>query len=445
MIVAYTSSRLTRRPRENEDPIELAERLGIRFLYRNSPSFDLNTADGRNVARILAANDAAESERIGERVARKSQERAKNGEWHGGWPPCGYQFTYDIGDPPKVAAMKVDLDRAPIIEEMAQRVIDGESLYALCRDLNTREPFTPTPPGAKARAGTMWRSRTLKRALVNPAVAGLREHDGDYYDGAWKAILERGTWERVRDVLMDPWRTDPDRVWVADTNRKRALSGLLVCGATRTEGQKAGTICGATLVSQPLKGVSSMICSRQATGGCGHLRINYEPVERLVTRLLIARLDGPGIRNALGAKNTDIGAEEAKLRREVASDRRRLRDLEDKLVDELLTEAAYRRQRDRLNARIDAAWRRLGRLVGQRTDVADGADLAERLARSSVEQQRALLSAFIERVTIKPQPSGVPTNVTKRKAESDSDYSARLGALRESTLAKRVQITWQSL
>lgn len=53
VIVAHASSCLTPRPRENEDLIELVERHGIRFMYRNSPSFDLNTADGRNVARFL--------------------------------------------------------------------------------------------------------------------------------------------------------------------------------------------------------------------------------------------------------------------------------------------------------------------------------------------------------------------------------------------------------
>jgi DNA invertase Pin-like site-specific DNA recombinase len=318
VIVAYTSSRLTRRPRENEDLIELAERHGVRFMYRNSPSFDLNTADGRNVARILAANDAAESERISERVARKAKERAKNGEWHGGWPPCGYAFTYDNGSPPRVTGIEVDPVRAAILAEMAPRIVDGESLYALCKELNARVPFVPTQPGPKAREGAMWRSRTLKRALVNPAVVGFREHDGDLYEGLWPAILDRPTWDRVCDILNDPARTDPDRSWMQDTSRKRALSGLLACGATRTEGPGKGSLCGATLISQPLHGVPSMICSQQATGGCGHLRINYEPVEHLVTRLLIARLDGPEMRNALATQNADTSAQEADLRRELA-------------------------------------------------------------------------------------------------------------------------------
>src|SRR4051812_19728262 len=44
VVIAYTAARLTRRPREFEDLIELAQGCGIRFEYIRSPSFDLNTA-----------------------------------------------------------------------------------------------------------------------------------------------------------------------------------------------------------------------------------------------------------------------------------------------------------------------------------------------------------------------------------------------------------------
>jgi site-specific DNA recombinase len=450
VIIAYTSSRLTRRPRENEDLIELAEQHGIRFRYRNSPSFDLNTADGRNVARILAANDAAESERIGERVAREARQRAANGQWHGGWAPLGYQFTYDASDPPRVTGLEPDPVRAPIIAEMAGRVVGGESLYALCRQLNRRG--VKTAPGAKAKHGAMWRSQTLKRALINPAVIGMREYDGELHDGKWPAILDRQTWERVRDVLLDPVRTDPDRSWVTDVSRKRALSGLLVCGGTRTEGPDAGTVCRATLVSQPWgRGevkVLTMICQTQATGGCGHLRINYEPVERWVTRLLIGRLDSDEMRVALAGGATEISADEAKLRRDVAADQSALRNLEDERDDNpSMPKTSYRRRYERLTDRIEANRRRLAGLAGRRAtaDVTRGADLAERLAGATGEQQRALFCTFIDRVVIKPQPHGVPSHVTKRKTETAEAYAARLGALRESTLAQRVEIHWHAL
>ncbi len=44
------------------------------------PSFDLATADGRTIARILASNDAVESGRIAERVSRAARQRAEDGD-----------------------------------------------------------------------------------------------------------------------------------------------------------------------------------------------------------------------------------------------------------------------------------------------------------------------------------------------------------------------------
>ncbi len=85
VIISYTASRLTRRPRENEDLIDLAQNHGIRIEYIRSPSFDLNTADGRMVARVLGSNDTAEAERTAERVARKRRSTAEQGLSSGGF------------------------------------------------------------------------------------------------------------------------------------------------------------------------------------------------------------------------------------------------------------------------------------------------------------------------------------------------------------------------
>jgi hypothetical protein len=191
-----------------------------------------------------------------------------------------------------------------------------------------------------------------------------------------------------------------------------------------------------------------MICSTQATGGCGHLRITYEPVEQWVTRLLIARLDGPEMRAALAANDTDTTADEAKLRRAIAADQRALRNLEDERDDDpSMSKATYRRRHDRITDRIEQTRRALRELAGRRAtaDVTSGADLAERLASASAEQQRALLGLYIDHVVINPQPKGVPTHVTRRKSETAEQYAARLGDLRESTLTQRVEIHWRPL
>jgi site-specific DNA recombinase len=443
VILAYTSSRLTRRMREHLDLIDLAESHRIKFRYKNSPAFNLNTADGRMIANMLAATDAAESDRISERVARAAQQRAEHGEWHGGWPPCGYTFIRDKAD--RITGLRVDRARARVLKEMAQRVVEGESLYALCRDLNLRK--LKTPPGALATEGAMWRSRTLKRALVSPALIGMREYDGELRPGRWKPILDRDTWDRVRDVLLDPERTDPKRKWMTDTSRKRALSGLMICGGTYDDGAP----CGKTLVSSPWAKTKdkpktdTMICSSQATLGCGHVRINYQPVEDRVVRMLIARLDTEKMRKALAVKE-DTTTEETKLRRSVTDVEKRLTHLNEEWTDIGMTNAEYRVQRERLTKRIDDARRALASLTGQRSaDVANGEDLADRLAGASVERQRAILETFIDAVVIAPQPKGVPTHVTQRREETDKDYAQRLADLRASTLAQRVKIKWRNL
>jgi site-specific DNA recombinase len=154
VILAYTSGRLTRRPREHEDQIELAERYGIKYAYVASPSFDLNTAAGRRVARILAANDAGEAEDIGERVARAAAQRAANGKFHGGVIPFGFKRTAKgiVPNPPQVK----------LIKEATTRLLNGETLLGIAIDWNKRH----------AANVDHWYPRTIKRYVTNPAVVG---------------------------------------------------------------------------------------------------------------------------------------------------------------------------------------------------------------------------------------------------------------------------------
>src|SRR5436190_22326395 len=55
VIVAYSNSRLTRRPLEFETLIQLHERTGARIATVASGEDDLSTADGRMVTRIKAS------------------------------------------------------------------------------------------------------------------------------------------------------------------------------------------------------------------------------------------------------------------------------------------------------------------------------------------------------------------------------------------------------
>ncbi|GAA4682240.1 recombinase family protein [Phytohabitans rumicis] len=206
VIIAYSASRLTRRPREHEDLIELAQQHGIRFLFVRSPSFDLNTADGRQVARMLAAADAAEAERTQERVARAVGDRAERGDFHGG--PRGYGLESD--------GKTIREDEAERIRAWATHILAGGSLRSIATELNGE--------GIATVRGTAWRGEVIRKILLAPRVAGLRIHNGAEYPSWSPEIIKPATWRALRVVLEAP-----DRQVSQSTARKWLGVGLFTC------------------------------------------------------------------------------------------------------------------------------------------------------------------------------------------------------------------------
>lgn len=207
VIIAYSSSRLTRRPREHEDLIDLATQHGITYRFVQSPSFDLNTADGRQIARMLAAADAAEAERTAERVTREVRARAEKGEFHGG--PRGFGLTED--------GCSIVETEAALIRGWYDHVIAGGSLTSIRTDLERQ--------GIPSATGLPWRTPVIRKILINPRNAGLRIHDGIEYPAPNPEIVPEQTWRATRSVLTDPDR----RVHQLGPARKHIGTGLFVC------------------------------------------------------------------------------------------------------------------------------------------------------------------------------------------------------------------------
>ena len=62
VLVAYSTSRLTRRPLDYERLIGLVSQTGLQILTVISGDVDLATAYGRAIARVLSAMDAVEAD-----------------------------------------------------------------------------------------------------------------------------------------------------------------------------------------------------------------------------------------------------------------------------------------------------------------------------------------------------------------------------------------------
>lgn len=268
-VLAYTTGRLTRRPREHEDLIELAEQHGTQFEYVSSPSFDLNTSQGRRIARILAANDAGEAEEIQERTKRQRLQAAAAGEWMGGRRPYGYESD----------GTTIRETEAEVVRWAFKEVSTGASLNSLVKSLTLRE--------LTMAEGAKFTTLSLRRILLNPRYAGLRSHLGEIVGKAvWPAVVPEPLWRQVHGILTNPARkTSPgsERVWLG--------TGLYHC------------YCGAyvhahTIISgKARRKYVSYICNESR-----HLGRVAIPVDELVQEVVIERLSRPDAVDLLAAE-----------------------------------------------------------------------------------------------------------------------------------------------
>ena len=135
-IVCWHVNRLTRSPRELEDVIDLHDTHGIE-LAAATGEIDLSTPTGRMIARTLGIAARHKAEYKAERQARERRQQAKAGKPHSSGTR-GYGYADD-----KVTVIDGE---AEVIRDAARRVLAGEGLRSVCRDLNARA--IPPRPGA---------------------------------------------------------------------------------------------------------------------------------------------------------------------------------------------------------------------------------------------------------------------------------------------------------
>lgn len=267
-IVYYSSSRLTRRPLEFEGLIELVEKTGVKLASCVSGSADLTTADGRMIARILAAQDAAEAERTGERVKRAFAQRRAEGRPN----PSSRVFGFEAG------GEVVHDEEAALIREAAHRIaVEGWSLGQVVADWNSRS--VPTVRGAG-----MWNRTQVKRALTSPRTAGLVTQGGVVVGvGTFEGIITADLQAKVQEALTGR----RNGATVTYSQRRNVLAGFLVCGK-----------CGKPMKVNALldedggwRRDSYIICSRSQYG-CGGVKRNLPVVMDYIDGLVRMRIEG---------------------------------------------------------------------------------------------------------------------------------------------------------
>ncbi|MCH7584922.1 MAG: recombinase family protein [Acidobacteria bacterium] len=378
-VVVWHLDRLHRHPKELEQFFEVCDAAGVADLASVTGDVDLSTTDGRFHARILGAMAHKESDDKSRRIRRKAEELAREGKvGGGGYRPFGYQQD-------RVA---VRADEAELIREAAQRVLAGDGLNGIAKDWQGRGVETPT--------GRHWRSPTLKRMLLSPRIAGLRQLRGVVVGKAeWDQIIDPETHHRLTVILTDPAR----RKFYGGGGRRYLLTGFAYCG-----------LCGAKLVARPRgdKRRCYVCASGPNFGGCGKIRVLSEPLEEFIAEAVFAALDTPKLTEAVRAQ-TDDGQLSALLET-LRSDQDTLDQLaQDHYADRLISRSEYFAVRSALDQRIEATKSQLRRQESTTAlaDLPSGGDAVRAAwAENDLTWRRALVGTVIERVVLHPAVKG---------------------------------------
>ncbi|PZS22132.1 MAG: recombinase family protein [Pseudonocardiales bacterium] len=438
IIVTYQLSRLWRNRRERAEAMEILKTHRVKVVTVKGPELDLATAYGRAMVGLLGEFDTMESDVKGERMRSSILQKAHAGQQSGGGQrPFGYQLRYKIvskaGEKQRrrITRVSVDPDEGKIVQDCAGRVLAGEPIASIVRDLNDRMILTS--------AGNPWNRTTLRRMLCSARISGRREHisrdsyettrpligeivwaptddpervwepgdniDQDQHEGGsepegdtdeeepegtlrWPAIIGVADSDRIRTLL-----TRPERRLTTGGARKHLLSGILHCAR-----------CGQPMVGRSSRGVLRYVCNKNPDGGkaaCGGTFITAAPTDDRIRDLVLTALDSP----ELVARLRHRDQPEPDLHARIRADEDELELWAADQGNGMVSRVEWRKATTPIRARLEAARAQLA--TSTQTTALVGfvgalEDMTHRWDAANNSQRRAVIHAVVETVTVHP-------------------------------------------
>jgi DNA invertase Pin-like site-specific DNA recombinase len=264
-IAVLSIDRLTRRKDQVRPVLDALEAMGGRLL---SLEDELDTADDRPGGntelrlRELVARAEGESARTSQRAKLMAKHRARKGlHQTSSNRPFGHTVDWFGLVPQEVE----------LIHEAARRVVEGESIHAICRDWTSRGVSTTT-------GVTRWSNDKLKYILTSARMVGKRKVEGRYVDLIdVPAILPEELWRQVCEKLATPEGRRRRR-------KARQLSNIALCG-----------ICGSTLIGdlESDTDVPIYVCKKRPAmpTACGGINVRAGGADARVDEEVVAFLN----------------------------------------------------------------------------------------------------------------------------------------------------------
>lgn len=413
-IIAWKNDRLTRRLDEAGELFDLLDdrkRRGTELRLHTVKSGDHeNTATGQGMAGMQAVWAAMEAAQTSERTQAAAKDRAERGRAHG-------RMTYGFAREDGIDV--VDEEQAATLREAKERVLAGESLRAVAKDLTDREIPTPgylvalrnyprrvelarveqkdPPPAPKPGA---WDGNRLRQLLERPANAGLRLHDGVVVREGGAALWPKDVHEQLVALFGDP-----ERRTARSTTLRYQLSGLLLCGKCGAAMYgETGKLYLQKRTGRTVRRADAYACKNPR---CRGVRAQVPAVDLAVEAVVLGRLSAADV----GDLRPDRADRVTELREEIAGARAELVNVaDDYYVEKLIDRETFRTTTEKLKQKVSSAERALKAAA---PSPAVGAFLASQVeaietewAATPVEARREVIRSLVERVELAPAGKG---------------------------------------
>src|ERR1700676_541368 len=193
-VVVYKVDRLTRALNDFSKIIEVFDSHGVSFVSVTQ-QFNTTTSMGRLTLNVLLSFAQFEREVTGERIRDKVAASKKKGMWMGGVVSMGY----DCVD----RKLTVNPREADTVREIFRQYLRLGSVMNLKQHLE-REQIRSKVRTSKVRntsEGATFSRGALYHLLNNRIYLGETVHRGQSYPGQHEAIVPRGLWGQVSDLL----------------------------------------------------------------------------------------------------------------------------------------------------------------------------------------------------------------------------------------------------
>jgi site-specific DNA recombinase len=381
--------------------VQACRKVGLKRLVL--PSFDYDLTDEAAVIRFYGEvlGGQREAALISKRSKRAHLEEAQNGRRHsGGKRAFGERGRRRIededGNPrtvPAVSEAQAEAERE-LIREAARRILAGDSLRGICLDWNEA--------GHQSPRGERWTTTSLRRLLLQARLVGMREHNGQLYEGSFPAIVDPETWQAVRAILTDPARMTTA---VGGTPR-HLLTGIIFCG-----------VCKAKLRTTRYGNdrVVYYRCPSRSDGGRNCVARKAADVDRLILRAIFRATEkGQAWNQAAAKRSADDPTRphyEALARLTAELDTLDAMVAEAELAERLggkpsPSTATLRRKTAEREAERDRHQEAVNRLQHDRVVGQVPKNLRSIWKDLSLDRQRTIVAALIERIDVHPQGQG---------------------------------------